>query len=192
MFLSRRGDREIMKRKVILNLAISLDGYISDEDGGYDWIVGHGDQRQNTVGEFSFLDFMKNLDVVLMGRRAFEDNGIQHLQENGIEKILVASRKSRPSEGSVEFISNPLEVVGKLKKEEGKNIWLFGGALLTDEFIKADIIDEYIIGIIPAILGRGRKLFRSEYPGIALHLEESTVQDGIVILRYTKRDKGNK
>lgn len=176
-----------MKRKVILNLAISLDGYISDEDGGYDWIVGHGDLHQDTPVSFDFPEFMKNCDVVVMGRKAFEDNGFEHLLKKGIKRILVATKKTRINEGAVEFIQNPIHVVRMLKDEPGKNIWLFGGALLTDDFIKMNLIDEYIIGIIPVILGKGRKLFRSEYPRINLHLEESTVQDGVVISRYTKR-----
>ncbi len=176
-----------MKRKVILNLAISLDGYISCEDGSYAWIVGHGDNSQDTNRTFSITEFMKNTDVVLMGRRAYDDNGVEYLKNHGIEKILVASRKARSSEGPVDFITDPLETIKRLKEEEGKNIWLYGGAILTDDFIKSDLIDEYIIGIIPTILGRGRKLFRSEYSTIKLHLEESTIQDGIVILWYTKR-----
>ena len=64
---------------------------------------------------------------------------------------------------------------------------MFGGAGLTDAFIKADIIDEYIIAIIPTILGKGISLFISENPKIELHMNECTVTEGITILRYSRR-----
>ncbi|MCM1989097.1 dihydrofolate reductase family protein [Oceanirhabdus seepicola] len=90
--------------------------------------------------------------------------------------------------GNVEFISNDIcGYIQNLQKEEGKDIWLFGGGGLTDCFIKADIVDEYIIGIIPIILGNGRPLFLGSNPTIKLHLDEYTVQDGITIHRYSKR-----
>lgn len=80
-----------------------------------------------------------------------------------------------------------VEKILKLKKEEGKNIWIFGGAILADTFIKADVIDEYIIGIIPCILGKGRKLFLENNPTINLHLKNYSFSDGIGVLTYAKR-----
>lgn len=59
-----------MKRKIILNLAISLDGYIASEDGGYDWIVGHGDNTLNTENKFDFDKFLEGIDIVVMGKIA--------------------------------------------------------------------------------------------------------------------------
>ena len=59
---------------------------------------------------------------------------------------------------------------------------------MIDPFIKADIIDEYIIGIIPTILGKGRKLFLENGTKIDLKLQEYLVEDGIVVMRYSKRN----
>lgn len=176
-----------MKRKVLLNLALSLDGYISDEHGGYDWIKGHDDFSIDTKNQFSFEEFMDTCDTVVMGRRAYEDNGVAEILSHGPKKILVATKGPKTDRDSVEFVADPLKRIEVLKEEECKNIWLFGGALFTDDFIKANVIDEYILGIIPVILGKGRKLFRSEYSTIKLKLMECTVQDGIVIVRYIKR-----
>ncbi|MBU3805197.1 MAG: dihydrofolate reductase family protein, partial [Candidatus Cellulosilyticum pullistercoris] len=71
--------------------------------------------------------------------------------------------------------------------KEGKDVFLFGGGILIDAFLKADIIDEYIIGIIPTILGEGRPLFLGNHPKIDLSLQEFVTEDGIVILRYSRR-----
>lgn len=80
-----------------------------------------------------------------------------------------------------------MKVILEEKKGEGKDIFLFGGGKLVDSFIKADIIDEYIIGIIPTILGKGRPLFLGNNPKIDLKLDKYAVDNGIVICRYSKR-----
>lgn len=176
-----------MGRKVILNLAMSIDGYISDKDGGYDWIMGHNDLSQNTKKQFNLSDFTDGCDIIVMGRKAYEDNGINHIKDFEKKRFLVVTNQKRSNDGNVEFINEDIvEMVTRLKAEKGKNIWLYGGAQVAEAFIKADVIDEYIIGIIPVILGSGRKLFWNEYPTIKLHLDESTVTDGVAILRYTK------
>ena len=89
---------------------------------------------------------------------------------------------------NIKFINGDIcKYVNDLKKMEGKDIWLFGGRELTDNFIKEDFIDKYIIGIIPIMLGSGRKLFLQDNPTIKLHLDECTIENGITILQYSKR-----
>ncbi|MEG0366866.1 MAG: dihydrofolate reductase family protein, partial [Coprobacillus sp.] len=72
-------------------------------------------------------------------------------------------------------------------KNAGKNVFLFGGGGLVDHFIKANAIDEYIIGVIPTILGEGRRLFLGNNPTIDLVLDGYSLSDGIVIMHYCKR-----
>ncbi len=60
-------------RKIVLNLAISLDGYIADKDGGFDWIKGNDDNRQNTENKFDFDEFLRLTEVVVMGSKAYEE-----------------------------------------------------------------------------------------------------------------------
>lgn len=64
---------------------------------------------------------------------------------------------------------------------------LIGGGILIDSFIKADIIDEFIIGIIPTVLGKGRPLFLGNNPTVKLKLEEYYIDNGVTILCYKKR-----
>ena len=178
-----------MKRKIIFNLAMSIDGYISDEDGGFEWIVGENDKSKDTKEQFDFNRFLDDCDIIVMGRKSYEDIPEETFEEFANKKIYVATnRKLKVNRENVEIINeNIVETILKLKEEEGKNIWIFGGAILVDAFIKADVIDEYIIGIIPCILGRGRKLFLENNPTINLHLENYSFSDGIAILTYTKR-----
>jgi len=178
------------KRKIVLNLAISLDGYIADLDGGFDWIKGDGNKSTDTEKQFDFQSFLGGIDVIVMGRRAYEDTPAESIAGYGSKKIYVASHEALDLKGdNIEFIEgNILSQILKLKEREGKDIWLFGGAVLTDYFIKADVVNEYIIGVIPIILGSGKPLFLEDNPTIKLQLDESTSQEGIVILRYSKRN----
>ena len=176
-----------MKRKIILNLAMSLDGYIAEKDGGCDWIKGDGDKSNDTNKQFNFPNFIESLDIVVMGKRAFLDAPPGTMEMFKTQKIYVASNEKLDTKYNVEFINGDVvNQILKLKKENGKDIWLFGGAGSIDPFIKADVIDEYIVGIIPIILGEGIPLFLKNNPKLELHLDEPTVQEGIVILRYSK------
>lgn len=174
-----------MSRKIILNLAISIDGYIADEHGGFEWIKGHDDSDQDTGNKFNFTEFIESIDIIVMGRKAFEDCGIEGYDN---KKIIVATSQYREDYDNVSFVSDDIcKYIHKLQQTEGKDIWLFGGGGLTDNFIKKDIIDKYIVGIIPIILGNGRRLFYVDNPMIKLHLDEYSIDDGIPILQYSKR-----
>ena len=178
-------------RKIILNLAMSLEGYISDEDGGFEWIVGENDNSKDTKEQFDFdfNKFLDDCDTIVMGRKSYEDIPKETFEEFQNKKIYVATNKNlEVNEDNVEIINGDIvEKILQLKEIEGKNIWIFGGAILADAFIKADIIDEYIVGIIPCILGKGRKLFLENNPTINLHLKNYSFSDGIAIMTYSKR-----
>lgn len=174
-----------MSRKIILNLAISLDGYIASEDGGYDWIIGDGDKRLDTENKWDFNKFLEDIDVVVMGKKCYDQNMHNDFKN---KKVYIATSKEIKDYDNIHFINgNIVKVIEEERNKEGKDIFLFGGGVLLDSFIKADIIDEYIIGIIPTILGKGRPLFLGNNPKIDLDLEEYIVDEGIVIIRYTKR-----
>lgn len=175
-----------MKRKIILNLAISLDGYIASDDGGYDWIVGAGDSILNTKDKFDFDKFLEGVDIVVMGKNCYDQN-MHNDYKN--KKVYIATSKNIHDKDNIHFINGDIvKVIQEEKEKKGKDIFLFGGGVLIDSFIKADVIDEYIIGIIPIILGSGRPLFLGNNPTIKLHLNEYIVDNGITILKYTKRD----
>lgn len=105
-----------------------------------------------------------------------------------IKKVYVATSQKIEDQDNIHFISGDIiKIIQEEKEKDGKDIYLFGGGGLVDNFIKADIIDEFIVGIIPTILGKGRPLFLENNPTIKLHLDEVFVENGITILKYTKR-----
>jgi len=175
-------------RKIILNLAISLDGYICDENGGFEWIVGHGEGSNNPTEAHDFDKFLEGVDTLVMGSVAYEDVVLTGLTTFEDKEIIVATHKEIVAKENTRFISGDIcRRILELKEVEGKNIWLFGGAGLTDSFIRENIVDEYVIAIIPTILGNGRRLFKGDYPKIDLHLDEYSINEGVTVLTYSKR-----
>ncbi len=175
--------------KIILNLAISLDGYISDLDGGFDWIVGHGENEKDASEAFDFIKFLEGIDTIVMGSKSYEDCVLSGLTTFDDKKIIVATSRKLEKRENVEFVDDDIcKHILNIKKQGGKDIWLFGGALLSDIFIKEDIIDQYMIAVIPTILGDGRRLFRGGYPKIDLYLDKHIVSDGTAVLIYSKRN----
>lgn len=173
-----------MNGKIILNLAVSLDGYIADLDGGYDWIVGDGNSTLNTENKWSHDKFLENIDVVVMGKKCFDQDMHKEYQD---KEVYIATSKKLEDFENYHFINGDIVKEIEKLKNKGKNIYLFGGGILIDSFVKADVIDEYVIGIIPTILGKGIKLFYDNNPKIDLNLEYYAVEDGIVIMKYSKR-----
>lgn len=79
-----------MDRKIILSLSMSVDGFISDLDGGFDWISGDGDTTQNTKKQWNYTAFLKGIDVVVMGKNSYD----QKFHEDFKDKIVyVATSK---------------------------------------------------------------------------------------------------
>ena len=86
-----------MKRKIILNLAISIDGYISKNNGGFDWIKGDGDKSHDTKEQFDFSKFTDSIDIIVMGRKAYEDCPIETMESFKSKKIYVATSQKLKS-----------------------------------------------------------------------------------------------
>ncbi len=175
-----------MRNKIILNLAMSLDGYIADEDGGYAWIRGNGDSRLNTPEKWDFQAFLRRVDAVVMGHACYDQN--MHTEFAG-KRVFVATGTPHPDVGNVRFIGG--DVVGRILEERERadgDIYLFGGGKLADAFLKSDVVDEFIIGVIPMLLGKGRPLFYGNNPMVELKLIHYIVEDGVVILRYVRNE----
>ncbi|WP_038471390.1 dihydrofolate reductase family protein [Candidatus Izimaplasma bacterium HR1] len=175
-----------MSRKLILCLAMSLDGFIVDKDGGYDWIKGDGDKTLDTEKKFDFIQFLNDIDIVLMGSKSFFELPDLEFYKN--QRIIVASRKEHKDYDNVRFVKgNLIEIIKTLKAETGKGIWLFGGSNVVNQVTTTDLVDEYILAYIPTIVGDGTRLFDKGNMFINLHLDEYVIDNGQMIATYSKR-----
>ena len=108
-----------MERKIILNLAISLDGFIASEDGTYEWIVGDGDHKLNT-GKHDFNKFLEGVDTVVMGKNCYDQN--MHLEYKN-KKVYIATSQKLQDKENIHFINgDKCKVILEEKKKAGKEI----------------------------------------------------------------------
>ncbi|TAV03998.1 dihydrofolate reductase family protein [Rhizobium ruizarguesonis] len=97
--------------------------------------------------------------------------------------LLVFGRK--PGWNNARVVSDPIPELTRLKQEDGKTIFIFGSAELADSLLKAGLIDEVRVCLVPVILGGGNPLFKQAEGQVPLKLiESSTTEGGAVILRY--------
>jgi len=177
-------------RKVIVNIAISVDGRIVDENNNYAWIRGDGDPSHNTEKQFDFDDFIDSCDTLIFGKRAYDDIPLETIAAFTKKRIIVLTHSHiHPDRDNVEFFDGDLsKLVQTLLSQKGKNIWVWGGASVCNILLKDNLIDTYVIGIIPTIVGKGTRLFHDDNPMRELSLVECTVNEGIIVNVYTRRN----
>lgn len=140
-------------RNVILNLAVTLDGYIEGPNGEYDWCY--------TDQDYGMTDFMKRTDAIFFGRRSYEVLVGTEKNPYPKKKKYKFSKTMKTASGSVQIIGdNLMEEVMKIKNQSGKDIWLFGGASLAASLMNARLVDELQLSVHPILLGKGKPLFQ--------------------------------
>lgn len=174
-----------MNRNVILYIAMSLDGYIARKNGDIDWLDGDGSEPN---ADFGYDAFYESIDTVIMGRKTY--NQVLTFGEypyKGTNGYVFTSQKRINTEDVVFTDENAEDLIGKLRNESGIDIWLIGGAGIIETFIQKDLIDEYVITVLPCILGEGIPLFRGISPEIKLKMVKNTSVNGMAMLHYTRR-----
>jgi len=172
-------------RKLILYIAMSLDGYIGkpNDDLSFLSIV------EKEGEDYGYADFVSTIDTVVMGRKTY-DWVIKQVVFPHIEKnTFILTRTARPNIGKTVFYTGDLnDLVKKLKSEEGKNIFCDGGAEVVNELIINNLIDEFIISVIPILVGNGIKLFKDGRPEQKLKLISTKSFDtGLVQLHFERK-----
>jgi dihydrofolate reductase len=168
-----------MSKKVILYIAMSLDGFIARKNGSIDWL----DKFNNSGEDMGYNDFIKPIDVVIMGGTTYQQIlGFDCDYPYKKQKGYVFSNKKTDKDENVTFVSgNIKEVVDKL---EG-NIWLVGGANLVNQFIGSNLIDEFIIFTMPVLLGEGIRLFEETHKELPLILTKTkSYKIGVIESHY--------
>lgn len=175
-------------RKVSLFIAMSLDGYIADSKGGVDWLQGQGSDQENID---SYFEFIENIDTILMGWNTYHQIVTELSPEEWIYSDFTTYVITHNEQNSTEKIrftdTNPVDLIKKLKKENGKDIWICGGANLVGQLVNEDLIDCYYITVIPTLLGSGIRLFESVKHEIKLRLLNTRAYNGMTDLIYTRR-----
>lgn len=175
-------------RKLSLFIATSLDSYIAQPNDDLSFL-----KLVEKEGEdYGYAEFTASIDTIIIGRKTYDhvvrEIGASHY-DNGDRDVYVITRTERPDAGRVKFhTGNPAELVQKLKSGKGKNIYCDGGAELIDELLKNDMVDEFIISVVPSLLGNGTRLFKDGRPEQLLELVNSKSFDtGLIQLHYRRK-----
>lgn len=174
-------------RRILLDLAVTLDGFIEGKNGEIDWCIMDEDM--------DFMSFLNQIDTILYGRKSYELWG-QYTPETEDDKEMweviqskrkyVFSKTKTGTDNQALFINDQiLEEVNKIKNEPGKDIWLYGGASLITTFINWGLVDEFRLSVHPVILGEGKPLFIDIQERMNLKLvQTNTFSSGVVQLIY--------
>jgi dihydrofolate reductase len=174
-----------MNRKLILYIATSLDGYIAKPNDDLSFLSIVAEEGQ----DYGYADFVKTVDTVIVGRKTYDKVISMGFDFPHADKdAYIITRTPKPNIGSVKFYTGNLKsLVVKLKSEKGKNIFCDGGAEIVNELLKDDLIDEFILSVIPILVGNGIKLFKDGRPEKNLELVSvKSFEKGLVQLHYKR------
>lgn len=174
-------------RKLVLFIAMSADGYIASTDGDLSFLS----VVESKGEDYGYSNFVAGVDTVIMGRKTYEkvlSFGIEFPHKN--KRCIVVSDSKSGKDENVEFFSGNLNALINELKNTGKgDIYCDGGASLVFSLMKENLIDSFIVSIIPVMLGEGIRLFESGRPFMNLELEYAkSYPSGLVQLCYNRKN----
>ena len=172
------------KRRIIVNIATSADGYIARTDGNLDWLT----RRSAPKGFYGLPKFERSIDAKIVGRKTFDLSVKMGARFSADDVHYVFSRRPPPASApaGVQFVTQSISAFAqRLRKQPGKNIWMMGGGEVIGSFLDADAIDEFIISVVPTFIGEGIPLIAPRHREVPLRLLSlQRFQDGVVQLHY--------
>ncbi len=177
------------KRKIIVYIATSADGYIARPNGDIEWLNRHPPTNDNSMSRF-----YSSIDTILWGRKTY-DWLLAYYKKKGkkdgmfdtnLANYVFSRKPPKRAMPGVEFVSGPVKAFARrLRATPGKHIWMMGGGGLIASFLDAGEIDEFAIHVIPTFIGQGIPLVAPRHRDISLRLRSARKSsDGAVRLRY--------
>lgn len=143
--------------RVTYYVAASLDGYIADESGSVDWL-----ERAAAPGEdYGYTDFIADVDCLAMGRASWDFTESVGGHPYGARPIRVFTHRplDPPREGATAVEGEPGPVVADLERAGHRHLWVVGGGELASAFIRAGLLTDLIVTVVPVTIGGGAGLF---------------------------------
>jgi dihydrofolate reductase len=171
-------------RRVRYSVAATLDGFIADPNGGYDWII--------MDDAIDFPSVFAEFDTFVMGRKTWDVSATAEVGDMGDmfsgKEVIVFSRTLKSARAGVTIVdTDPAETVRALKQKPGKDIWLFGGGSMFRTLADAGLVDTVEVAVMPVLLSQGVQLLApgARITGMTLDKCETLPKSGIVMLSYT-------
>jgi dihydrofolate reductase len=174
----------VPKRKIIVNIATSADGYVARTDGNLDWLT----RRPAPKGFYGLPKFSRSVDAKILGRKTF-DLSVKMGASFGADDLhYVFSRRPPPAfvPAGVQFVTEPIRAFAeRLRKQAGRNIWMMGGGEIIRSFLDEGAIDEFIITVVPTFIGDGIPLIAPRRREVPLRMRSvQRFSDGVVQFHY--------
>ncbi|MCG7386723.1 dihydrofolate reductase family protein [Paenibacillus sp. ACRRY] len=171
-----------MSNKVVLYIAMSLDGYIARKDGSVDWLF----DVEGDGGDNGYAAFYQTIGTVVMGRTTYED--VLKLSEDFLyadRPTYVLSRSEQPPAPHVQFTTEPVEsLIPRLQQASDADLWIVGGGQLVQAVMEKRLLHEIEVAIIPKILGEGIPLFPEGIVPSNLKMMGTQTLGQIISIRY--------
>jgi dihydrofolate reductase len=151
-------------RKLVLQMQISIDGFVGGKKGDLSWIFSDFDASS----EKWTVEMLWQADAHLMGGATYRDMAAHWPTStepyaaamNQIPKIVFSRSLKDATWGETQIASGDLaQEIARLKKEPGRDLLAHGGARFAQSLVKTGMIDEYRLIVHPVALGSGIRLF---------------------------------
>jgi dihydrofolate reductase len=174
----------VPRRKIIVNIAISADGYVARPDGNIDWLTS----RPAPKGFYGLPKFARFTDAKIIGRKTFDLSVKMGAHFSPDDVHYVFSRRQPPASvpAGVQFVQEPISAFAeRLRKQAGKNLWMMGGGEIIASFLDQGAIDEFIITVVPMFIGEGIPLLAPRHREVPLRLLSlQRFPDGAIQVHY--------
>jgi dihydrofolate reductase len=171
-------------RKIIVYAGTSADGFIARPDGDIEWLTS----RAAPKGFYDIEKFTASIDTKILGRKTYEKSIVLGAKfERKTKNYVFSTRPAAAAHPSgVEFVSEPIaSFARRLLAFEGQDIWMMGGGGIIASFLDAGAIDQFIINVVPVLIGDGIPLIAPRHRHVPLKLLSSRqFTDGVVQLHY--------
>jgi dihydrofolate reductase len=172
------------KRKIVVHIAASADGYIARPDGNLDWLT----KRPVPKGFYGLQEFARSVDAKVLGRKTFDFSVQMGAAFKADDMHYVFSRQPPPASvpPGVEFVTQSIaSFAQRIRKQPGRNVWMMGGGEIIGSFLDEGAIDEFVITVVPAFIGDGIPLIAPRHRDVPLGLRSvRSFPDGGVQLHY--------
>ena len=169
--------------EVVYYVACSLDGYIATASGGIEWLAPF----EASDEDYGYASFYESIDSVILGSRTYEQAlTFGEWPYPGKPAWVLSKRRLKPASASI-FVTHaaPEVVASEIESRGLTRAWLVGGGTLAGSFQAAGLITDYIVSVIPVILGDGVPLLGGAGVEQRLRLLDTTpYRDGVLQVRY--------
>lgn len=193
----RTAVERVDRRDVVLYIAMSLDGYIADRDGGVSWLETCGEatlDEEDAVAQMqeeAYAAFEQSVDTVVLGWSTYHQIVTELSPDQwayeALQSYVVTHHDCDNLPGITFTDEDPCELVERLRREPGRDIWICGGAELVRQLMRKDLIDVYRVSVVPIVLGGGIRLFSELNEPLPLRSVRTEPCGDIVELVYRRR-----